>query len=285
VTKPSDFTPDRVFEVDQPPQAAASHTVGRQIWLARLIALGLLLGGVGVLAVASGFGTPAFFVSASVLVVFSAYVFLAEARVRRISLSLEKRLRLGLLVHNMELENMAMQDDLTQLFNRRYFFDRLDRELETARAFKRPLSVIVCDLDAMKAVNDTYGHRAGDSLLAAFGRFLLDSTRASDVPARVGGDEFAIILPDTSEKSAQILKGRLAQRLESTNLIDEDSVQMKASASFGVASYPEMGDTVDALIQRADADMYADKNGRQNSRQRETAPSAAARSTSAQPSG
>ena len=286
VTKPSDFTPDRVFEVDQPPQPI-SRTVRRQIWLARLIAFGLLVAGVGVLGVASGFGTPAFFVSASVLVVFSAYVFLAEARVRRISLSLEKRLRLGLLVHNMELENMAMQDDLTQLFNRRYFFDRMDRELETARAFKRPLSVILCDLDAMKQVNDTYGHRAGDSLLAAFGRFLLDSTRASDVPARVGGDEFAIILPDTSEKSAQILKGRLAQRLESTDLIDEDTVSMKASASFGVASYPDMGDTVDALIQRADADMYAEKGDRRKP-QRETVTSAAARrleNPDAQPSG
>jgi hypothetical protein len=95
-----------------------------------------------------------FGVSAIVLVAFAGYVFVSERAARRMTVGLEKRLRLSLLVHNMELENMAMQDDLTQLFNRRYFFDRLERELETAKAFNRPLSVMVIDLDGMKQVND-----------------------------------------------------------------------------------------------------------------------------------
>jgi diguanylate cyclase (GGDEF)-like protein len=259
VTKPSDFAPDRVFEVEQPPHSN-TQDITQQIWIARLIGFFLLGLALLSLGLTSGFGTAAFFVSTAVLITYSMYVFLAEGRVRRITLGLEKRLRLGLLVHNMELENMAMQDDLTQLFNRRYFFDRLDRELETARAFKRPLSVIICDLNSMKQVNDTYGHRTGDALLSAFGRFLLDQTRASDVPARIGGDEFAIILPDTTERSAQTLRGRLAQKLESVDLIDENDLQLRASASFGVAAYPDAGDTVDIIIQKADADMYAHKN-------------------------
>jgi diguanylate cyclase (GGDEF)-like protein len=198
-------------------------------------------------------------VSAGVLVAFTTYVLIAETRTRRMSLNLEKRLRLGLLVHNMELENMAMQDDLTQLFNRRYLFDRLERELDTAKAFKRPLSVIVVDLNQMKAVNDTYGHRAGDEMLAAFGKFLLDHTRASDVPARIGGDEFAIILPDTNERAAHNLKVRLVKRLEAVNMIDRDGLRLVASASFGVAGYPATGETVDDLMNQADADMYAEK--------------------------
>jgi diguanylate cyclase (GGDEF)-like protein len=162
----------------------------------------------------------------------------------------------------MELENMAMQDDLTQLFNRRYLFERLERELETAKAFKRPLSVIVIDLDLMKQVNDNFGHRVGDELLSSFGRFLLDHTRASDVPARTGGDEFAIILPDTSDKAALALRGRLAKRLENIDLIERDSVNVKVTASFGVSSYPSSGDTVDEIMQKADIDMYTEKGMR-----------------------
>lgn len=267
MTKPSDFAPGRVFEVEHAPHSSA-RDVTLQIWLARVIGFFLLCLAMLALGLTTGFGTLAFFTSAAILITYSAYIFLSEGRVRRITLALEKRLRLGLLVHNMELENMAMQDDLTQLFNRRYFFDRLDRELETARAFKRPLSVIICDLNSMKAVNDSYGHRAGDALLAAFGRFLLDHTRASDVPARIGGDEFAIILPDTSERSAHMLRNRLAQKLEDADIVDEGDLRLKASASFGIATFPDAGATVDDLIQKADAEMYAHKNEQRNGESR-----------------
>jgi len=257
VTTPSDYTPDRAIEVNKQPGQPESRAVAGRIWFARGLGLVLLAAALAVLAATGG----SFAISAIVLIVFAAYVFLAEQRARRLTLALEKRLRMGLLVHNMELENMAMQDDLTQLFNRRYLFERLEREIETARAFKRPLSLMVVDLDGMKRVNDGYGHRVGDDLLTAFGKFLLAATRASDVPARTGGDEFAIILPDTSEKSAVALKERLSRKLGDTALVDGD-VDVRVTASFGVATYPAAGDTVDAVLQRADLDMYADKNMR-----------------------
>ncbi|MEK7247348.1 MAG: GGDEF domain-containing protein, partial [Chloroflexota bacterium] len=118
--------------------------------------------------------------------------------------------------------------------------------------------------------NDGYGHRIGDDLLSAFGKFLLTATRASDVPARTGGDEFAIILPDTSEKSAVSMKERLARKLAETSLL-EDDVKVRVSASFGVATFPAAGETVDAVLQRADVDMYTDKNMRRAERDKAAA--------------
>ena len=261
VTTPRDFTPDHAIEVERQAGGPDPRAVTRRIWFSRILALVFLLGSIAVLAASAGFGSSTFWIATIVLVAFASYVFLAERRARKLTVALEKRLRLGLLVHNMELENMAMQDDLTQLFNRRYLFERLEREMETARAFKRPLSLMVIDLDGMKLVNDGYGHRVGDELLQSFGRFLLEATRASDVPARTGGDEFAIILPDTSDKSAMALKERLARKLADVDLLDE-TVRVRVTASFGVATFPHAGDSVDAVIQRADMDMYADKNMR-----------------------
>jgi diguanylate cyclase (GGDEF)-like protein len=266
VTKPSDYTAEKAIEVDNQPVGPDLRAISGRIWFARILGLVLLAGALAVLAIAGS----SFAVSSIVLVLFAGYVFLSERHARRLTLSMEKRLRLSLLVHNMELENMAMQDDLTQMFNRRYFFDRLEREIETARAFKRPLSLMVVDLDGMKAVNDGYGHRVGDELLAAFGKFLLAATRASDVPARTGGDEFAIILPDTPERAAVAMKERLARKLMETELLGHD-VNVHVTASFGIATFPTAGDTVDAVLQRADVDMYADKNLRRAERDKAAA--------------
>jgi diguanylate cyclase (GGDEF)-like protein len=170
---------------------------------------------------------------------------------------------------------MAMRDDLTQLFNRRYFFERLERELQTAKGFQRPLSVLLIDMDSLKELNDTYGHRAGDIALEAFGRFLLQQTRASDVPARIGGDEFAVILPDTNETQANVMIERLTKALEKTDLVDDEKISLQLGASLGLAGYPWCGEDADTLVQKADAAMYAMKHARKNAAKREAAAVAA----------
>jgi diguanylate cyclase (GGDEF)-like protein len=190
------------------------------------------------------------------------YGFLAAAQSRRAAINMERKLRLGLLVHNMELENMAMRDELTQLFNRRYFFDRLERELETARGFQRPLAVMVADIDGMREINSIYGYRTGDDVLAAFGGFVLGCIRGSDVPARIGSDEFAIILPDTPEGAAGMLMDRLMQRLAEADLMQDHDLSLQVSASFGVSGYPWGGQTVDAIVQAALGSMRANQRAR-----------------------
>ncbi len=237
---------------------AATQELNRHVLALRIAGLVLLIGGWLAIS-APDFGSFYFIVDTLVLVVLGAYAFVAAARGRRVSVNLEKKLRLSLLVHNVELENLAMRDDLTQLFNRRYLFDRLERELEKAKGFDRPLSVIIIDLDCMKNVNDTFGHRTGDKLLAGFGRFLLDQARGSDVPARIGGDEFAVILPDTTEQGAEIVINRLVQALEKADLLSEGDVTLPISASFGASGYPWGGDNLDTIVHLADASMYAHK--------------------------
>ena len=262
MTKPSDFTPERVLEVQGDPAANEKKHADREAWLFRLAGVGLLLAGWVIMAANHGFGSPTFLIETIVLAGLGVFGFAAAARTVRLAVNTEKRLRLGLLVHNMELEKMAMQDDLTQLFNRRYFFERLERELETAKAFQRPLSVIAMGLDGLKEINDTHGHRVGDEVLQNVGSFLLGQTRASDVPARVGGDDFGIILPDTPASQASALTTRLEKRLASLNIVDRSELTLSVRASLGYATYPDAGETVDEVIQQADTAMNVQKTER-----------------------
>ncbi len=171
----------------------------------------------------------------------------------------QRRYQARLFIRNLELQDMAMRDDLTQLFNRRYFYNRLERELDQARNFQRPLAVVVLDVDGLKAVNDTYGHKAGDLLLATVGRLLVQYTRTCDLPARIGGDEFGIVMPETDKSAAFAVANRLQRSLESASVFEENGKRLKLNISLGVSGYPWGGDDVDAIVQWADTYMYAAK--------------------------
>ncbi len=174
----------------------------------------------------------------------------------------QRRYQARLFIRNLELQDMAMRDDLTQLFNRRYFYNRLERELEQARNFQRPLAVVVLDVDRLKVVNDTYGHKAGDLLLATLGGLLVQHTRTCDLPARIGGDEFGIVMPETNKSAAFAVASRLQRSLESASVFEENGKRLKLKISLGVSGYPWGGDDVDAIVQWADTYMYAAKTVR-----------------------
>jgi diguanylate cyclase (GGDEF)-like protein len=200
--------------------------------------------------------------NAVVLGALAGYALVAAALSRRRSVNEEKHLRMELLVHNMELEKLATRDPLTELYNRQYFFDRLNREMETARGFDRPLSVLVLDMDGLRAINGEHGYAVGDELLAAFGSCLLGQTRASDVPARIGGDNFAVILPDTTESQASVMVTRLHQALEGKPLLDNGTVRLHVAVSLGVAGFPWSGRDVDTIMHRAELSAAANKRSK-----------------------
>ncbi len=164
------------------------------------------------------------------------------------------RERLGALVT--ELSDAARRDPLTGLLNRRGFEELFDVELQRSRRGEQGLSVLVGDLDDFKAINDRFGHAAGDDALRRVGAVLMQDKRSWDAGARVGGEEFAILAPDTDEHGAYILAERLRAAVQRAF---EQSGPAPLTISFGVVSYPVHGQTPAALLQAGDQALYAAK--------------------------
>ena len=154
----------------------------------------------------------------------------------------------------------ARTDGLTGLYNRRHFDEQLARIVADSLAHGSPASLIVADVDHFKRVNDTYGHEAGDAVLRAVARVFLDCLRAEDVCARYGGEEIAILLPETSVERAREVAERVRKAIGSKPIQHGDR-SIKVTASFGVAGYPESTALRDALFPAADKALYAAKNG------------------------
>ena len=168
--------------------------------------------------------------------------------------------RLHILVGKLELA--ARTDPLTGLANRRHFNEELELELERSRRTGRPLTVIVCDLDHFKDVNDTFGHIVGDDVLRLVGRVLIDESRAIDLPARFGGEEFAVVLPDTDLEAGEHVADRLRVALERRSL----AVGPPVTLSLGVACTAQVGRSSEALYRAADRALYAAKEDGRNRR-------------------
>jgi diguanylate cyclase (GGDEF)-like protein len=157
--------------------------------------------------------------------------------------------------HFEEMRFLAEHDPLTRLFNRRAFTRRL--AIETARSgrYHRPFALVTCDLDAFKALNDRHGHLAGDLALERMGKLLMEALRQTDAAFRIGGDEFAMLLPETEEREVRAVIDRI-----STGLVEDDDARFEdLRASFGVAVYPRDGDDPETLFHAADEAMYAAK--------------------------
>jgi diguanylate cyclase (GGDEF)-like protein/putative nucleotidyltransferase with HDIG domain len=157
------------------------------------------------------------------------------------------------------LYDAARTDPLTKLPNRRGFRELLDLELERARRGDSRMAVLVGDIDHFKEVNDRSGHHVGDATLRRVARLLNDGKRQIDAAARVGGEEFALILPDTDDKGAFVIAERLRTQLRDE--FAQDTVPI--TISFGIAAYPNTGETASSLLRAADEALYgAKENGR-----------------------
>jgi diguanylate cyclase (GGDEF)-like protein len=156
-------------------------------------------------------------------------------------------------------ERLTLLDDLTQLYNTRYLYRVLAGEIERAKRHKRNLAVIFLDLDGFKQVNDVHGHLIGSRTLQVVADILREHTRSVDILVRYGGDEYTLVLPDTDLKGASVVADRLRKAIRDHDYSLELAVKIHISASFGISSYPEHGDSAELLIQRADQAMYSVK--------------------------
>jgi diguanylate cyclase (GGDEF)-like protein len=161
-------------------------------------------------------------------------------------------------------EALSFTDDLTRLYNRRYLNDALRRETKRAMRSGWPLSLLFVDLDGFKGLNDTHGHLLGNRALVEAADVMRACARDSDVLTRWGGDEFALLLPETGSEGALALAKRLRDRLERFTFLNGLASTNRITASIGVATLPDVADTAEGLLQAADAAMYRVKNSGKN---------------------
>lgn len=154
------------------------------------------------------------------------------------------------------VRDLVVMDDLTSLYNSRYLLEALEYEIERARRYGAPLSLVFLDLDYFKEVNDTHGHLVGSRLLTEVGELIRKHIRKSDVAVRYGGDEFVIVLPSTTKEGAQTVAANLHRTLREHYFLADEGYRIRITASFGVAAYPEDAQTQIALIRLADRAMY-----------------------------
>jgi two-component system, cell cycle response regulator len=161
------------------------------------------------------------------------------------------------------LAEQATTDPLTKLKNRRAFFENGSRQISMARRYGTDLSILIIDLDHFKKINDSYGHQAGDEALVIVAQILAQLTRTEDTVSRIGGEEFAVLLPDTNRLGAAVLAERIRNAVARERFA-VDGQTLSVTLSIGVASYAvERVDTVDQLLNIADQRMYlAKKHGR-----------------------
>ena len=161
------------------------------------------------------------------------------------------------------VQRQATTDELTGLVNRRRFLEALETELERAELFETPLSLALADLDDFKRVNDAYGHLAGDDALRTFGGLLEAHLRKDDVAGRLGGEEFAVVLPETDLEEATMVADRMRGALSEASLALSGGVRISLTASFGIAELVP-GQSAQQLVSRADAALYAAKAAGKN---------------------
>ncbi len=248
------------MNLDSPASGSAESTEeirgGTSLWVARLIWLLAIACTIASLVLQRTSSSHAdLLIGAQVPVVLFAGMtvdWLLQRAHRRIHL--ERRLS-----HQDDLDEAANRDDLTQLQNRRFFYHRLQEELENAARTRKPLSVVMIDVDDLKLLNDEFGHQVGDVVLRNFARVLNRHAGPNYVTARLGGDEFAVILPETDRRNAEQFGWRLWDELGAGPIHENDTASIYLGVSLGVGGYPWGGTDLEEIIHWADTKLYANK--------------------------
>jgi len=155
---------------------------------------------------------------------------------------------------------MAVIDELTGLYNRRYFERHVSLMLEKSMEQGRDLALVMLDIDCFKPVNDTHGHSVGDLVLKEFAQRLKSSLRGIDLACRYGGEEFVVLMPDTSQSKAQAVADRVRRCIGDTKFKVSQNLSIDITVSIGVALANQQGDSPDALLKRSDMALYRAKN-------------------------
>jgi diguanylate cyclase (GGDEF)-like protein len=161
---------------------------------------------------------------------------------------------------------LSITDEITPLFNFRHFHQILDRELKLVDRYHSVLSLMFLDLDRFKPINDQYGHLRGSRTLREVGFLIRAAVRETDYPARYGGDEFVVILPQTDGEAARVLADKLRDLIEGHTFLQEEGINARLGVSIGVASYPAEAPTKELLLRLSDQRMYGDKEARKAGR-------------------
>ncbi|HSQ40227.1 MAG TPA: GGDEF domain-containing protein, partial [Anaerolineales bacterium] len=154
-------------------------------------------------------------------------------------------------------------DSLTEVFNRRYFFEVANHEFEMAKRYQRPLSIVMFDIDNFKQFNDTHGHQAGDELLKCVAEIARQQLRDADILARYGGDEFVLLLSNSNAREAVIVAERVQESI-AAYLMEMKHYQASLTISMGIAEFLSGVDSIDQLVQHADKALYNAKNAGRN---------------------
>jgi diguanylate cyclase (GGDEF)-like protein len=197
----------------------------------------------------------------SVPVVDALRILLAPAAV---ALEMATRLR--------RVEALSVTDDLTNLYNSRFLNQALHREAKRALRSGRPLSLLFLDLDGFKSVNDAHGHLLGSRALVETAEVIRSCSRESDIVARFGGDEFAVVLPDTGVQGARSVAERVRERLADFRFLVAEGLDVRLTVSIGYATLPDAASSSDELIEAADAAMYRVKDRGKNGIEAATRP-------------
>ncbi len=166
-------------------------------------------------------------------------------------------------IENARLYTLAITDELTQLYIRRFFYQRLNEELRRARRYKGACTVMILDIDHFKKFNDTYGHPQGDLVLVHVARILKSCMRKVDIVSRLGGEEFAVVCPELPTEAAAVPAERIRHSIETARL-DLGGVKVNVTVSIGLADFPRHARTQEDLIERSDQALYHAKHTGRN---------------------